>query len=355
MSSTTQDYGRWVIPTASGLDSLEYIETPVSFSLRPDDTLVRLHAASLNPRDVAVVKGVGKVVAGANIKPGLVPGSDGAGVIVEVGSAVTAFQPGDRVVTHIALGISDDAFPTLTDLEAGLGHETDGTLRRLGVFHQTALVHMPSHLSFEEAATVTCSGLTAWNALMAAPGRPVRSGDYVLVQGTGGVSIAALQIAVAAGATVIATTSSDDKAVRLRALGAAHVINYRTTLEWGKAARQHTPSGRGVDHVVDIGGNSTLPQSIAATRIDGIVSLAGASGGFDAKPTDIFEVLWNGIIIRGVLVGGRQMLRDMMEWMEVHRLKPALDDVAFELRDVKKAYERLDGKKHFSKVVIKIN
>ncbi|KAI0114073.1 hypothetical protein GGR51DRAFT_578308, partial [Nemania sp. FL0031] len=218
-----------------------------------------------------------------------------------------------------ALRISDEAFPTLNDLEAGLGHKTDGTLRRLGVFHQTALVHMPSHLSFEEAATVTCSGLTAWNALMAAPGRPVRPGDYVLVQGTDGVSIAALQIAVAAGATVIATT------------------------KWGKAARQHTPGGRGVDHVVDIGGYLTLTH------------MAGDSGGFDVKPTDIFEVLWNGIILRGILIGGRQMLKDMMEWMEAHSLKPALDDVAFELRDAKQAYERLDGMKHFSKVVIKIN
>ncbi|KAL1620746.1 hypothetical protein SLS56_009516 [Neofusicoccum ribis] len=291
----------------------------------------------------------------APAKPSLVPGSDGAGVVVEVGSAVTSFQPGDRIVTHIALHIPDDAFPTLVELEDGLGHKTDGTLRRLGVFHQTALVHMPRQLSFEEAATLTCSGLTAWNALMAAPGRSLRPSDYVLVQGTGGVSIAALQIAVAAGAKVIATTSSDEKAARLQALGATHVINYRKTPDWGKVARSFTPSSRGVDHVIDIGGYATMKESITATRLNGVVSVTGASGGFETKSPDILQILWNGVILRGILVGGRHMFRDMVKFIEEKNLKPVLDDVSFDLRDAKQAYERLEGKKHFSKVVIKID
>lgn len=160
---------------------------------------------------------------------------------------------------------------------------------------------------------------------------------------------------MAAGAAVIATTSSDEKAARLQALGATHVINYRTTPNWGKVARSFTPDGRGVDHVVDIGGYETIQESITATRLNGVVSVTGASGGFEAKSPDVLQVLWAGIILRGILTGGRQMFRDMVNFIEEKKLKPALDDVAFDLRDAKKAYERLEGKKHFSKVVIKMD
>ncbi|KAF2996150.1 hypothetical protein E8E14_000463 [Neopestalotiopsis sp. 37M] len=288
------------------------------------------------------------------MKSPIVPGSDGAGVVIETGRDVTQFKPGDKVVTHLAVHLPDDALPTMEDIANGLGHLTDGTLRRLGVFHHSALVQMPPNLSFAEAATLTCSGLTAWNALMGHPGGPVRSGDYVVVQGTGGVSVAALQIAVAAGATVIATTSSDAKAARLRALGASHVVNYRETPAWGQIVRSLTPGGRGADFVVEIGGPSTLAQSIAATRTNGVVAVTGASGGWEGSAPNMMEVLRSVIILRGILLGSRQMMREFSEFVHEKGLKPALDDVTFDFKDVKAAYARLERQEHFSKVVIKI-
>ncbi|KAF4869414.1 Zinc-type alcohol dehydrogenase-like protein [Colletotrichum siamense] len=233
----------------------------------------------------------------------------------------------------------------------GLGQQRDGTLCEIGVFSDTALVRMPKSLSFEEAATLTCSGLTAWNALFGHPGKVVHVGDHVLVQGTGGVSIAALQLAVAAGATVVATTSNQEKSSRLKDLGASYVINYRTTKNWGQAARDLTPESRGMDHVIDIGGYATLSQSILATRPGGVLSVVGASGGFEGERPDILEVLFRGIFLRGIVVGNRQMFRNMVEFVEAKNLQPAVDDVTFELKDLKAAIERLRKGEHFSKII----
>lgn len=276
-----------------------------------------------------------------------------------MGSSVTAFKPGDRVVAHLSPRVAekagDDAPSGFADISEGLGQAVDGTLRSAGVFPETALVHAPASLDWAEAATLTCSGLTAWNALFGIRGRELRAGDWVLVQGTGGVSVAALQFAAAAGATVVATTSTEEKAARLRGLGAKHTINYRTNPDgWGVEARNLTPEGRGFDFVVDIAGNATLAQSLAAIRTDGIIAVVGMAGG-DATPVPMMGALAHACTVRGLLLGSRRQFQDMVRFVDEKRVVPALDDVVFGLHEVKEAYKRLQEQKHFSKVVIKIN
>ena len=172
----------------------------------------------------------------------------------------------------------------MAEISGGLGHTLDGTLQQYGYFSSSVLVHAPGNLSFQQAATLTCSGLTAYNALFGLPGREVKSGDYVLVQGTGGVSIAALQFAVSVGAIVVATTSSEEKAERLKNLGAREVVNYRSTPEWGTAVRELTPEKRGFDILVDVGGDVTLHQALKAVRKDGLIVVSGILGGFSRSP-----------------------------------------------------------------------
>lgn len=256
------------------------------------------------------------------------PGSDGAGVVLEVGSDVQDFCVGDHVVTHIAVHLSDEAFATTDGMIQGLGQQRDGTLCEIGVFGDTALVRMPKSLSFEEAATLTCSGLTAWNALFGHPGKVVHVGDHVLVQGTGGVSITALQVrkansyitsCVSCGVGLVTDSceriacgssrcnsrsyhKQPRKVESPESLGASDVINYRTTKNWGQAARDLTPESRGMDHVIDIGGYATLSQSILATRPGGVLSVVGASGGFEGERPDVLEVLFRGISLRGIVV-----------------------------------------------------
>ncbi|KAJ8123701.1 hypothetical protein ONZ43_g409 [Nemania bipapillata] len=273
--------GQWTLASQDGIDALHYDanSTKSEHDLGPDDVLVELYAASLNYRDLVVTQGPLNSSIPIKVIPSLIPGSDGSGRVLAIGSAVASarpdLKPGVGVITHMCPNIADDVLPSFDAVADGLGGMTHGTLCRRGIFHHGGLVRKPSNLSHTQAATLTCSGLTAWNALMGCKGHEVKQGDWVLVQGTGGVSIAALQIAIAAGANVIATTSSDAKAERLRALGAAHVLNYRMTSTWGEEAKALTPNGRGVDHVVDVVGPSALPESLKAVRQDGLVTLTG--------------------------------------------------------------------------------
>ncbi|KAI9163902.1 Zinc-type alcohol dehydrogenase-like protein [Paramyrothecium foliicola] len=300
---------------------------------------------------------------GFKASPDLIPGSDGAGVVLKTGSNVKSVAPGDRVVTHMVpesfddddrlTPLDDETLPSMAHICAGLGQGLNGTLATHGVFRESCLAKFSGKMSFEEAATLTCSGITAWNALMGIEGRKVKKGDWVLVQGTGGVSIAALQFALAAGATVIATTSSPAKAAKLQSLGAHHVINYRDNPRWGSEAKGRTPSGRGVDVVVDVGGNATLGESLEAVRIDGLVVAAGLLGSAEDKP-ELLSVLQKICLVRGVLLGTRRMMRDMIAFVEGNGIKLALDDEVFALAEAKGAYKRLEEQKHFSKVVIKI-
>ncbi|VUC32241.1 unnamed protein product [Clonostachys rosea] len=333
-------------------------ERPIP-GLGDKDVLVELRAASLNYRELVVVKSQSGLVA----PRGAIPGSDGAGVVVKVGSQVQNFRPNDKVITHmIPDKFPNDATPPLGDDElpgwnhicAGLGQEMNGTLTTYGVFPESCLVKFGDGMSFAEAATLTCSGITAWNALMGLDGKQVKKGDWVIVQGSGGVSVAALQFAVAVGATVVATTSSDEKGSRLKALGASYIVNYRQTPSWGAAAKELTPSGRGFDIVVDVGGNATLPQSVAAVRRNGVITIVGMVGKADVEPTPLMAVLFVACVVRGILLGSREMMRDMVEFVGKNEIRLALDDEVFALVEVKGAFKKLEEQKHFSKVVIQI-
>ncbi|KAL4896698.1 alcohol dehydrogenase [Aspergillus ambiguus] len=341
----------WILSGQAGPSSLQFVESLELPQLHDHDVLVRIHAASLNYRELVLAQGK----FGLDIKPNIVPGSDGAGVVEAVGSSVSHFQPGDRVCMHLTRNVPDDAPATFIDVQSGLGQKLDGTLRRHGIFHDTSLVKMPPSLSFAEAATLTCSGLTAWNALFGLPGKAPNPGDIVLVQGTGGVSIAALQFAIASGATVIATTSSDEKAAKLTALGAHHVVNYRTTPAWGAVVKSLTPDGRGVHIVVDVGGLSTLRQSLESVRPEGMIALTGLLGDTQSAVPTILDGLTYLCITRGLLLGSRVQFDAMNRFIEEKRIKPVLDERTFTLGEVKEAFEYMTQQRHFSKVAINIS
>ena len=252
--------------------------------------------------------------------------------------------------------MAEKEFPGWTDIINGLGHTTDGALREYGVFHETSLVKMPPSLNFLEAATLTCSGLTAWNALFGLDGKGPGVGSTVLVQGTGGVSIAALQFATAKGASVIATTSSSEKIDRLKSLGASHVINYRETPDWGETTRGHMTNGTGVDIVVDVGGASTLQQSLRAVRRNGVISASGLLGeSSDGKVPSILDCIFAACIARGILLGSRKQFNDMNRFVEEFGIKPVLDERVFGFAETKQAYTFMSEQRHFSKVVIRVS
>ncbi|CRG88452.1 hypothetical protein PISL3812_05482 [Talaromyces islandicus] len=351
---------QWVLARQEGFEtSLEYqqnVSVPSGSELGPKEVLVRLHAASLNYRELMIAQ-PGSV--NGPITPPVIPGCDGAGVVEAVGSAVQDFHPGDRVVTHVGpqfvAANGDDALPSIADAFVMLGQGDNGTLRSKGVFSEKALVHAPKSLSWLPAATLTCTWASAWNALFGVQGKEPGPGKWVLVQGTGGVSIAAMQLAVAAGATVVATTSTQDRAIRLKAYGAAHTISYvEQPRDWGHAARTLTPNGRGFDIVVDVGGNQTLPQSLAAVRVDGVVVLAGGVGQA-SDPAPLFLAFMHTCIVRGILASSRSQFQELVRFIDKKKIVPAVDDVVFELAQTKDAYRRLQAKEHFAKVVIRID
>ncbi|KAE8342463.1 hypothetical protein BDV24DRAFT_150388 [Aspergillus arachidicola] len=341
----------WTLTGQKGISSLKFVENHPLPALRDHDVRIKIHAASLNYRDLAIALGKFNLT----VKDNIVPASDGAGVVEAVGSQVCTFKPGDRVCTHMTTHMADDTPATFADIGSGLGQHVDGTLRGHGVYHETSLVKMPDNLSFDEAATLTCSGLTAWNSLFGLQGREPKKGSVVLVQGTGGVSIAALQFALASGATVIATTSNDAKASKLKSLGAHHVINYKTTPDWGTTAKGFTLDGRGVDLIVDVGAASTLPQSLKAIRPEGVIALAGLLG--VASSPDMPSMM-DGLSYlctsRGLLLGTRVQFHAMNHFIEENDIKPVLDGKVFNLYQVREAYEYLEQQKHFSKVVVRV-
>ncbi|KAI0173519.1 putative alcohol dehydrogenase [Hypoxylon sp. FL1284] len=348
---------QWTLEGQTGLDSLEYhenVKVP-SAELGPHEVLVKLHAASLNYRDLIHMMGTKF----GQIKPSVVPGCDGAGVVEAIGPSVQDFKPGDRVVTHVSPAVAedrgDDALPNIPDASLMLGQGQDGTLRSEGVFSEKALAHAPRSLGWLSAATMTCTFLTAWNVLFGLKGQEPRPGAWVLVQGTGGASVAVLQLAVAAGFNVVATTSSEDRAARLRALGAKHTVNYRTNpAGWGQEARSFTPEGKGFDSIVEIGGDQSLSQSLVAVKPDGIITLVGVVGD-EVQPVPMFGAFAKTCVVRGVLAGSRDQLNDVIRFVDEKGVKPALDDVVFELADAKDAYKRMVEKKHFAKILIRID
>lgn len=327
-----------------GLDNLRIEELPTP-AAGPGEVLVRLRAASLNYRDtLTVVGGYGS----RQKQERLIPLGDGAGEVAEVGPGVHSWRRGDRVIACFMPNwqggeMSEDKSA------ASLGGSIDGCAVEYRVLPATGLARTPEHLSDIEAATLPCAALTAWSALIS-QGR-IGPGDTVLTQGTGGVSLFALQFAKLAGARVIATSSTTERLRRLRELGADEVINYREEPDWGRRARTLT-GGRGVDHVVEVGGAGTLAQSVRAVRVGGALSLIGVLSG--AKPDfNLAHVVMQNIRLQGVTVGSRDQLEHMLAAIAAHKLKPVVDRI-FPLTEIRAAIEHLGARRHIGKVCIAI-
>jgi NADPH:quinone reductase-like Zn-dependent oxidoreductase len=329
--------------TAAGIDGLKVAERPMP---KPGhgEVLVRVHATSLNYRDLATAKGA----ASRGIKLPRIPLSDGAGEVAEIGPGVTRVKVGDRVAaifmqTWIA-GPPRDSYG-----RSALGGAIDGMLAEYVVLHENGLVHIPAYMNYAEAASLPCAAVTSWNALVTGEGR-LKSGQTVLVMGTGGVSIFALQFARIHGARVIATSSSDAKLKRLAAMGAADLINYKTTPTWDKRVLELT-GGEGVDHVVEIGGAGTLGKSLSAVKMGGQVSLIGILGG--AGEVNPMPVLFKSVCLKGIFVGSREMFEDMNRAMAVNDVHPVIDRT-FAFEETREAYRYLESGAHFGKVCINI-
>jgi NADPH:quinone reductase-like Zn-dependent oxidoreductase len=311
----------------------------------PDEALVRMRYASLNFRDQVVAAGG----YGSQIRAPLVPLSDGAGEVVAVGAGVRRLRPGDRVMTCFFQDWIAGA-PTAEALRSSLGGPLDGTASELRCLPEHGLCKLPDGLALDEAAALPCAAVTAWNALATLD--RVGPEHTVLVQGTGGVSLFALQFAKLMGARVIATSSSDEKLERLRALGADHVISYTRTTEWGKAARELT-FGRGVDHVVEVGGAGTLAQSLRATAVGGTISLIGVLAGA-RNEIHLPHVFLPQIRLQGVVVGSRETAERMLHAIGAHGLRPVLDARRFALDSMREAFEHLASGRHFGKVIVEV-
>lgn len=331
------------IQGAFGLDHLQPEERADPGPPGRGQVLVRMRAASLNYRDLLMVTGL------YNPKQPLplVPCSDGCGEVVAVGPGVEHVEPGDRVITTFAQGWVAGEL-TREKAKTTLGGPLDGTLQERLLLAADGVVRAPTHLTDVEAATLTCAGLTAWSALTSGHVGP---GDTVLTQGTGGVSLFALQLARLMGARVIVTSSSDEKLARARALGAWETINYKSTPGWGARARELT-GGRGVDHVIEVGGADTLAQSVAAIRPGGQLSLIGILSGTSTQ-LSLTSVLMARLRIQGILVGHREGLEALARATSAHQLRPVVDRV-FPWTEARAALEHLRSGAHFGKVCLQV-
>lgn len=326
----------------SGADALRCEELPNPVP-GPGQVLVRVKATSLNYRDLLVAKGLYN----PKLPLPMVPLSDAAGEVAEVGPGVARVKPGDRVA-GIFMQTWIDGGADETKAKSALGAAIPGVLAEYVVFDQQGLVPIPEHLSYEEAATLPCAAVTAWHALVVS-GR-VRAGETVLVQGTGGVSLFALQFARLSGARVIATSSRDEKLDRARQLGATDGINYKTTPDWDARVRELT-GGVGVDHVIEVGGAGTLPKSLRAVRMGGHIAQIGVlSGAGEVNP---MPILMRNLRVQGIFVGSRAMFEAMNRAIALHQLRPVVDRV-FPFDEAAEALRHLERGAHFGKVVIRV-
>ena len=327
-----------------GIDNLALVERPVPVPAA-GEVLVQFRAASLNYRDFMVVSGTYN----PKMKLPAVPFSDGAGEVVAVGDGVTKWKADDRVMPIFAQRWFDgDSSEEKRRTSLGAGAQWDGVLREYGTFSEESVVEIPEHLSYEEAATLPCAALTAWNAL-AVSGR-VKAGESVLTLGTGGVSLFAAQFAKMFGARVIATSGSGEKIERLRSLGIEETVNYREREDWDKAVLE-VMGKPGVDHVVEVGGAGTLAKSINAVRIGGHIAMIGAlTGAAGFNPTTVFM---KSIRLQGIFTGSRAMFEDMNKAISVNRMKPVIDRV-FEFDKVRDALKHMGSASHFGKIVVRI-
>jgi NADPH:quinone reductase-like Zn-dependent oxidoreductase len=343
VATSASEIAAYSIRRGAGIEGLTRV-TRVLPSPRPNDVRVRMRAVALNYRDLMIARGASGV-------PDLdvVAASDGAGEVVEIGSEVTRFRVGDRVIGSF-FPDWHDGLPEGAAATRALGGTIDGVLAEEVVMNENAWVAMPSHLDFAEAATIPCAAATAWNALFVAA--PLKPGDSVLLLGTGGVSIWALQLAKAAGLRVLITSSDDAKLERAVALGADATINYRRTPDWENEVLRLT-GGRGADRVLDIGGPDTLPRSIAAARVGATIAVIGrltGIGGVKIDPAALFGGMKH---LAGVMVGSRAMTDDVSRFAELAGIRPVIDKL-FDFEHVREAYAYLDSSQHFGKVVIRL-
>ncbi len=311
----------------------------------PDEVLIKVQAASLNYRDLLMRKGQSGSGGGGSI----IPLSDGAGVVEAVGKDVSRFKEGDRVAGCFFCGWDDGPFD-MKYHKAALGGSLDGMLAEYVTLPEVGVVEAPPHLSAEEAACLPCAGLTAWTALFERA--QLKPGETVLALGTGGVSIFALQFAVAAAAKVIITSSKDEKLHRARELGADYGINYRTHPEWDREVWTQTEK-RGVEHILEVGGPGTFPRSLNSIAAGGNLALIGVLTGKGAPDSSLFPLVTRCVNLHGIYVGHRAAFSRMNAFLEEHEIHPVIDRT-FEFEDAPAAYEYLESGQHFGKVVIRV-
>ena len=324
-----------------GIDSLELVERPTP-QAGAGEVLIKIHAVSLNYRDLMMVKGSYN----PKLKLPRIPCSDGAGEVAAVGEGVTMWKPGDRVC-GIFMQNWLDGPPTPAKLKGALGGDIDGMLAEYVLLKETGLVRIPEHLSFEEAATLPCAAVTAWNALAV---RNVQANSTVLVQGTGGVSIFALQLAKLRGARVLGISSSDAKLQRACSLGVDKGLDYGETAEWDRWVLEQT-NGEGVDLVVEVGGVGTLPRSLRAVRMGGVIAQIGVLSG-PAEPIPISLILHRQVHIQGIYVGSRRHFEEMNKAIAAAKLRPVLESRPW--TEAREAFREMESASHFGKLVLKV-
>jgi len=328
----------------AGIESVALVQRPDPPKPGHRQVLVKVRACSLNFRDLGIVRGSYRMP----VREKVIPLSDGAGEVIDIGSAVTRVKAGDRVAGNFFQRWPGGE-PAADTHASALGGGIDGMLAEYALLEEDGVVKIPSHLSFEEGATLPCAAVTVWHAMM--EHAKLKAGDTVLLQGTGGVSIFGLQFAHAMGIAAVITSSSDDKLARAKKLGAAHGINYKTTADWDRAAVEFT-GGRGVDHVVEVGGAATLTRSFHAIRVGGKITLIGglSGGASELNPGLIFARRAN---VQGISVGSTQMFMAMNRAIEVSGIKPVIDKV-FAFADAPAAYHHMASGTHFGKIVIAV-
>ena len=326
---------------------LDHLKRRECLPLEPgaNEVMIRVRAVSLNYRDLLVVQGKYN----PRMKLPRVPVSDGAGEVVSVGTEVTAWKPGDRVVVPFFPDWLDGEL-TAVKAASALGGDVDGLLREFATVRADAVLPIPAHLSFEQAATLPCAAVTAWNGLFVSG--HLQPGQTLLLQGTGGVSLFGLQFGKIAGATIILISSSDAKLECARAMGAHHTINYQTEPEWAKRILEIT-NGRGVDLTLEVGGTGTLSKTLRAMGYAGHVSLIGVLSG-NAGDVQIGHILHKALTVRGIYVGSRAMFQAMNGVITQHRLEPVIDQI-FPFEQSPDAIRYLESARHFGKIVIRVD
>jgi NADPH:quinone reductase-like Zn-dependent oxidoreductase len=334
----------YAIEQFGDLKGLRIVDRPEP-KITARQVLVRMHAASLNYRDLLVMRGQYD----RNPQLGRIPLSDGAGEVVAVGSEVTRFKLGDRVASCFFQGWLAGRFRSEFHRTA-LGGSIDGVMAELVAFSEEGLVPVPNYLTLIEAATLPCAALTAWQALVVRG--KLAAGETVLLLGTGGVSIFGLQFGKAHGAKVIITSSSEAKLQRARELGADGCINYQTNPDWGREAARLSGAD-GVDHVIEVGGAGTFPQSVRACRFGGHLGLIGILAGRETH-TEIFSIVPKSLNVYGVYVGSREMFEQMNRALEQNQIHPIVDKV-FPFKEAAEAFRYMESGAHFGKVVVEFD